>query len=123
GLAEKTDPDALVIGPTGVGLNFNGTLYVADSVNNRIAGIPNALNRGGSAGTGFTLSRNGALSDPLGLTIAPNGDVLTVNGNNSNIVEVSPFNGAQASHAIGSGGGSLFGLAVKPGGTGIYFVD
>ena len=30
GFAEKTDPDAFVIGPTGVGVNRSGQLYVAD---------------------------------------------------------------------------------------------
>ena len=33
---------ALVIGPTGVGLGPNGTLYVADTLDNRIAAIPDA---------------------------------------------------------------------------------
>ncbi|HTP17448.1 MAG TPA: hypothetical protein VMK13_16640 [Streptosporangiaceae bacterium] len=42
GLAERTDPAALVIGPTGVGLGPDGTLYVADSLNSRIAAIPHA---------------------------------------------------------------------------------
>ncbi len=45
GFAERTDPGALVIGPTGVGLGHGGTLYVADSVNNRIAAVPHALTR------------------------------------------------------------------------------
>ncbi len=80
GFPAKTDPNALVIGPTGVGLGFDGTLYVADSVSNRIAGIPDAAFRHHSDGAGFTVSKGGALNDPLGLVIAPNGDILTVNG-------------------------------------------
>ena len=40
GFGEHLDPAALVIGPTGVGLGRNGTLYVADTVANRIAAIP-----------------------------------------------------------------------------------
>jgi hypothetical protein len=51
-----------VIGPTGVGLGPNGTLYVADTLGNRVAAIPAALYRGSSAGTGSTLTRNGALN-------------------------------------------------------------
>src|SRR5262249_52805687 len=31
---ERTDPDALVIGPTGLGLGFDGTLFVADTLQN-----------------------------------------------------------------------------------------
>lgn len=42
GFGERTDPAALVVGPTGVGLGRDGTLYVADSVGNRIAAIPDA---------------------------------------------------------------------------------
>ena len=42
GFAERTDPAALVIGPTGVALGRDGTLYVADTVNSRIAAISDA---------------------------------------------------------------------------------
>lgn len=130
GFATRTDPAALVIGPTGVGLS-GGTLYVADSLNNRIAAIPNAVERSSSDGTGNDVSTNGFINDPLGLTIAPNGDILTVNGNDGRIVETTP-DGAQIDHkfldktvAMGSppGAGCLFGLAVVPGGSGVYFVD
>jgi hypothetical protein len=43
GFGERTDPAALVIGPTGLGLEENGVLYVADTLANRIAAIPDAL--------------------------------------------------------------------------------
>jgi hypothetical protein len=128
GFAERTDPAALVIGPTGVGLGRDGTLYVADSLNNRVAALSDALDRSFSAGTGQTVSANGVLNDPLGLAIAPNGDILTVNGNDGNLVETTPY-GAQVAHILldssGSppGAGALFGLAVAPYGTGVYFVD
>ena len=52
GFAEQTDPAAFVVGPTGVGLGFNGTLYVADTDLNRITAIPHAVTRLTSAGTG-----------------------------------------------------------------------
>jgi hypothetical protein len=40
GFAERTDPAALVIGPTGLGLDASASLlYVADSLNNRVAEI------------------------------------------------------------------------------------
>ena len=45
GFAEHTDPNALVVGPTGVGLGRHGTLYVADSNGNRVAAIPSAATR------------------------------------------------------------------------------
>ncbi|HEX3312815.1 MAG TPA: hypothetical protein VHS32_41775, partial [Streptosporangiaceae bacterium] len=56
GFGEHLDPAALVIGPTGVGLGRNGTLYVADTVANRIAAIPRAVFRISSAGRGATVS-------------------------------------------------------------------
>jgi hypothetical protein len=128
GFAEQTNSSALVIGPTGVGLGRNGTLFVADTLGNRIAAIPNALLRGRSAGTGLTVSRNGALQGPLGVVVAPNGDVLAVNSLNGNLVEIKP-NGSQVAvkklDTSGSpaGAGALFGLAVAPRGDGVYFVD
>jgi sugar lactone lactonase YvrE len=128
GFGERTDPAALVVGPTGLALSRDGTLFVADTVDNRIAAIPHALTRAGSAGTGFDVTANGLLNAPLGLTIAPGGDVLTVNGGDGNIVEVTPP-GAQIAHklldssASPPGAGALFGLAIAPSGTGVYFVD
>jgi len=144
GFAEENDPAALIIGPTGVALSQNGndngqgndnsqgnedgdggdSLYVADTVNNRIARIDGASNRHSSAGTGVTVSTGGSLNAPLGLTIAPNGDILTVNGGDGNIVETTPHGNQTATTLIApAGGGALFGLAVVPGGSGIYFVD
>jgi hypothetical protein len=126
GFPARTDPNALVIGPTGDGVGPNGTLYVADSLNNRIAGIPNAAFRHHDDGAGFTVSKGAALNDPLGLVIAPNGDIITANGNNGNLVEIAPW-GAQVAVVTvdknSGGAGNLFGLAVKPGHDAVYFVD
>jgi sugar lactone lactonase YvrE len=128
GFAESTDPAALVIGPTGLGLGRDGTLFVADSLKNRIAAIPDALNRRGTAFTGREVSVNGKLNDPLGLTIAPNGHILTVNGADGNLVETTPH-GAQVAvkqldgTGLPPGAGALFGIAIAPRGAGVYFVD
>src|SRR6185437_14972931 len=128
GFPTHSDPAALVVGPTGLGLSGRGTLYVADSASNRIAAIPHALTRMGSAGMGMTVSRGGLLSDPLGLTVAPNGDILTVNGNNGRIVETTPAGRQIATRFLDRSGmppgsGALFGLAVAPHGRGVYYVD
>jgi hypothetical protein len=124
GFGERTDPAALVIGPTGVGIGHHGTLYVADTLSNRITAIPDALSRRHSAGTGYTVSAGRFLNAPLGLAIAPCGDILTVNSGDGNLVETTPH-GAQVAHlTITPGGaGALFGLAVAPHGSGVYFVD
>ena len=126
GFSERTDPAALVVGPTGLGLAADGTLYVADTLNSRIAAIPDAVMRTTSAGTGTTISGGGALNGPLGLTIAPNGHILTVNANDGNMVEITPEGTQVAVKAVdvtGTGGGTLFGLAIRPNGQGVYFVN
>ncbi len=128
GFAQQTNAAAFILGPTGVGLGRHGTLYVADTQNSRITGIPNALTRSGTAGTGFLLTRGGQLSMPLGLAIAPDGHVLTVNGGNGKVVETTP-GGVQIAwrylDTSGSpkGAGALFGLAVRPDLRGVYYVD
>jgi hypothetical protein len=126
GFPERTDPAALVIGPTGVGLSANGTLYVADTLRSRIAAIPDATFRLTSDGTGSTITTHGFLDQPLGLTIAPNGDVLTVNAANGDIAETTP-GGSQIDHrtldGTMGGGGLLFGLAIVPSAGGVYWVD
>jgi DNA-binding beta-propeller fold protein YncE len=128
GFPERTDPAALVIGPTGLGLDANAdTLYVADSLSNRIAAIPLPLFRVDSAGTGADVTRGGSLNDPLGLTVAPGGNILTVNGNNGLLVETTPDGQQLRSVLLDNtgnppGAGALFGL-IDVAGAGIYYVD
>ncbi|MDX6416548.1 MAG: hypothetical protein QOG28_1168 [Trebonia sp.] len=126
GFPARTDPNALVIGPTGDGLGRGGTLYVADTLNNRIAAIPDAVFRHSNDGSGQTVSKGGALNSELGLAIAPNGDILTVNGADGNMVETTPQGQQVAVVTVdknSGGAGNLFGLAVKPGAQAVYFVD
>jgi DNA-binding beta-propeller fold protein YncE len=124
--AERTDPNALVVGPTGLGLASDGTLYVADTAGSRIAAIPAATYRLSSDRTGTTVTSGGSLKGPLGLAIAPNGDILTVNAGDGNIVETTPAGMQVATTTLDGtmgGAGLLFGLAVRPDGAAIYFVD
>lgn len=127
GFAEQGVPGVLVLGHTGVGLGRDGTLSVAETVTNRIAAIPDAPSRHTSAGAGLTVTSDGALNGPLGLAIAPNGDVLTVNGGNGKIIEITPAGAQIATRQLDSSGsppgnGALFGLAVAPHGRGLYYV-
>ena len=128
GFAERTDPAALVIGPTGLGMSANAdTVYVADSLNNRVTAIPDPMVRATSAGIGATVSQGGSLNDPLGVTISPNGNILTVNGNNGYLVTTTPDGNQLSRQLLDSSGtppgaGALFGL-VPVAGQGLYYVD
>jgi len=128
GFAEETNSVALVIGPTGVGIAGNlQNLYVADTLNNRIAAIPDPIFRTTSAGTGATVSQGGSLNGPLGLEISPGGDILAANGGNGYMVTTTP-DGNQISKVLldstgdPPGAGALFGL-VPVAGQGLYYVD
>ena len=129
-LPERTDPGALVVGPTGLALGRDGTLYVANSAADRVTRITEATVRTRST-SGSTLTAGGSIDDPLGLAIAPNGDVLTTNGGDGNLVETSPSGNQvdvkmlDTSPVPGgpNGNGTLFGLAIAPRGAGVYFVD
>jgi hypothetical protein len=124
GFPERTDPAALVVGPTGVGLGDEGTLYVADTQGNRIAAVPDAQDRQTPLeGGGTSVATGGYLNNPLGLTLAPNGDILTANANDGNIVETTPIGAEFQPVDTGAGGGGLFGLTTAPDHQGVYFVD
>lgn len=126
---ERTDPNALVIGPTGLAFDeSNGILYVADSLNNRIAGVHNALFRTTAADRGATVFHGGALNDPLGLAISSTHRLFVANGDDGKIVEINPATGTQVFVKLVDdtggpppGSGALFGLFVN--GDGVYFVD
>ena len=150
GFPERTDPAALVIGPTGVGLRAScagdsddcanhddrdydrddqdsSLLYVADTLSNRVAVIDRALTRTSSAGIGRTLSSGGSLNGPLGLVVTSHGTVLTVNSGDGFITEISPHGPQVAKFQLDNtgsppGAGALFGLAFDPA-AGVYFVD
>ena len=82
GYPQRTDPNALVIGATGVAFNADsGVLYVADTLNNRIAAIGDALFRFLPAGIGATVSQGGSLNAPLGLALTPDNRLIAAGRN------------------------------------------
>jgi len=119
-------PEALVVGPTGLALASNGTLYLADTLANRITAIRQALTRTTAApGGGTTVTEGGHLKEPLGLALAPNGDIITTNAGDGDIVETTPAGKQLVARTADTktGAGSLFGLVVAPGNAGVYYVD
>ena len=131
GFGARADKDVFVIGPTGLALAKDGTLYVSDATANRITAIPDALTRDQSAGVGKSVTKAGMLRRPLAMAFAPNGRLLVTNGQNGQVVEVDPISGKQIKARwidpnkaqTPPGSGDLFGIAVTPEGDGFYFVE
>jgi hypothetical protein len=131
GFGQRASKDSFLVGPTGLALGPDNTLYVSDGVGNQIVAIPDAATRDTSAGTGRMVTRDGLLRRPLALTMAPNGHLLVCNALNGQVVEVDPVTGRQlcaqwvdADQAqTPPGNGDLFGIAMTPDGKGFYYVE
>jgi hypothetical protein len=72
---------AVVLGPTGLAYDgVSDTLYVASTADNAIYAIPDAAHRSSAATRGHRVFAGPQLRGPLALRWAPNGDLLTANG-------------------------------------------
>jgi hypothetical protein len=129
-LPEQTSAANLIQGPTGVAV-IGSTLFIADTLGNRIAAIPNATTRHNSDGLGLTIAEGGLLQGPLGLTALPDGVLLAANGNNGNLVAITPKGATALVKSLDTsvspgnqpGAGSLFGLAPSSDGQWAFYVD
>lgn len=112
---------ALVLGPTGLAYNPNtDVLYVASTADNAIFTIPHAGTTTHSVVKGTLLTDDSHLIGPLALGFAPNGDLLTANGDATNnadplhpseIVEFTPTGQFVTEVNVDAGQGGAFGLA------------
>ena len=131
GFGHRADKDAFLVGPTGLALAADGTLYVSDAVDNRIAAVADAITRKDSAGTGRTVTKDGLLNRPLALTQTPANHLLAINAKNGKVVEIDPAAGKQLyaqwidtnQAQSPPGNGDLFGIAMCPDGKGFYYVE
>jgi hypothetical protein len=131
GFGAQADAGVFLIGPTGLALGGDGTLYVSDAIGNQVVAIGDAATRGDSAGQGRQISKDGLLQRPLAMSFAANGHLLVVNGQNGQVVEIDPATGKQdgamwidADEAqTPPGSGDLFGITMKPDGKGFYYVE
>jgi len=131
GLGARADKDAFLVGPTGLALGADNTLYVADTLANRIVAIADATTRPNSGGTGRVVIKDQLLQRPLALAMTPAGHLLACNGKNGQVVEIDPVSGKQlyaqwvdANQAQSPpGNGDLFGIAMRPDGNGFYYVE
>jgi len=128
-LPVRTDPAALVVGPTGLAVGPDGSLFVADTVKSRIARVPAATTRSSAVDASAarrTVAAGAPLNGPLGLVLAPNGDLLTVNGGNNNLVELTRHGHVVAVRNLDKAdppGGALFGLATTKKPDAVYYVN
>jgi hypothetical protein len=130
GLSARADKSDFLIGPTGLALAPDNTLYVSDALENRIIAIADATTRTSSAGTGREVTKGGLLLHPLALIMLPNGHLLSCNAWNGQVVETDPLAGKQIyaqwidtnQAQSPPGNGDLFGIALRPDGKAFYYV-
>jgi hypothetical protein len=123
GYSQEPDPAVFWLGPTG--LAFNATkdlLYVASTEDNTIFSVPNAAKTTDGTGTGNIVYQDPAhLRGPLGLALAPNGDLLTTNGDGVNpdptqaseLVEFTPSGEFVGQFSLDATQGAAFGVALN----------
>jgi hypothetical protein len=124
GYGHRTDPNALVVGPTG--LAFDGktdTLYVASTGDNAIYAIKDASDTNKDQGRGKVVVQDPQhLHGPLALILAPNGDLIAANGDAQNadpnqpneLVEYTKHGQFVGQFQIDGGApGAAFGLAAQ----------
>lgn len=123
GYLHRTDPAALVVGPTGLVYDSKSdVLYVASTGDNAIFAIRDASERMHDAGMGRLIYQDNAhLRGPLGMVQAPNGDLIISNGDAVNgdatqpseLVEFTPQGKFVAQFSLDPASGAAFGLALR----------
>lgn len=123
GYGHAPNSAALVVGPTGLAYDIKlKELFVASTDDNAIYAVPAPLTRTTDAGTGTLITQGSNLRGPLGLAVAPNGDLLVSNGDaiNSNTAQPSElleftFSGEFVTQTPvdASGEGGAFGIAIS----------
>ena len=121
GFGHQLIPAIVAVGPTGLAYDsYRDLLYVASTADNEIFAIANAAKRTTSAGTGFVVFADQThLHGPLGLTLAPNGNLITANGDGVNaggtqndLVEFTKEGMLVATYQLDGGNpGAAFGIA------------
>jgi hypothetical protein len=123
GYGFRTDPAAFLVGPTGLAFSAStDTLYVASTDDNAIFAVNDAQFAFSQSGTGQLIFSNKHLRGPLALGFAPNGDLLTANGDavnpsknntqNSEIVEFTTSGKYVTEFQIDPTVGGAFGFAI-----------
>ena len=110
---------ALILGPTGLAYDeHSDTLYVASTADNAIFAITDAEHSQSSVDRGHLVFADAHLRGPLALRFAPNGNLLTANGDAVNadpehpseIVEFTPSGTFVRQYNVDAAQGGAFGL-------------
>lgn len=110
---------AVVLGPTGLAFDDDtGTLYVASTADNAIYAVPHAASRATAVTLGNLAFADPHLRGPLALRLAPNGNLLTANGDAVNgdplhpseIVEFTRSGQFVREYDVDSSQGGAFGI-------------
>jgi DNA-binding beta-propeller fold protein YncE len=113
---------ALVLGPTGLAFDADtDTLYVASTADNAIFAVANAEHRSDAAGKGDLVFSDRRLRGPLALRFAPNGNLLTANGDAVNadtahpseIVEFTRWGQFVREYNVDASEGGAFGIDAR----------
>lgn len=131
GFGQKADRDVFLVGPTGLALAPDNTLYASDALSNRIVAIADAMTRTTSAGTGRVVTQGGLLQRPLALILTADSHLLACNAQNGQVVEIDLQSGQQLyaqwidvnQAQSPPGNGDLFGMALTPDGKSFYYVE
>jgi hypothetical protein len=122
GLTHRTDPAALVLGPSGLAYSAsNDTLYVASSTDNAIYEIPTASKTSSPVTPTLFVQDFTHLHGPLDIAILPDGHFVVANSDGSNVdpnqpselVEYSAAGQFLAQMPVDPNNGGAFGLAVN----------
>jgi hypothetical protein len=123
GYQHRCDPAAFVVGPTGLALDADqDVLYVAATADNAIYAIRAPRTRASDAGIGELVTADAVhLHGPVGLVLAPNGDIVATQGDAINPdpahpSEISEFTASGrfvAEFSVDPLPGSAFGMAVE----------
>lgn len=91
GYTVQPNAAALILGPTGLAYDKrDDLLYVASTGDNEIFVVRRAGSRSGSSGRGAVVFADPHLRGPLALVFAPNGNLLTANGDAVNADPTQP---------------------------------
>jgi hypothetical protein len=119
GYTHAPNAAALVVGPTGLAFDaISDTLYVASTADNAIYAIQRAGRATAPSGRGILVFADSHLRGPLALRLAPNGNLLTANGDAINadplhpseIVEFTRWGRFVREYNVDASQGGAFGL-------------